>query len=70
MINAPAGELKACTEIIRFQVRHLLKNGGLGQTGIKKIKHVCDTDAHAANAGAPTALLRIDRNAFQNVHVA
>lgn len=70
MINAPAGELKTCPDIIRFQVRHFRKNGGLGQAGIKKIKHVRYTDAHAANAGAPTALLRVDRNAFQNVHVA
>ena len=30
MINAPAGELKTCPDIIWFQVRHFLKNGGLG----------------------------------------
>lgn len=62
--------MKACGDVVRFQVRHLGENRLPRQALVQEVKHVRDPDAHATNARASTALLWVRGDAVEGVHGA
>lgn len=68
MVYALAGESKASANVIRFQIRHFLKNRCLREAGVEKVEHIRNANAHASNAGAAATLQRVDGDAFKNAH--
>ena len=67
MIQAPTGEAETRGEIGGLQIRQLREDLLRRQSGREEIQNVDDTNAHPANAGTPTALLRIDSDAIHQL---
>ncbi len=65
MVNAATGVDKTGFEIIRLQVRHLVKNLDGVEASSEEIEHVTDTDAHPTHARATSALRGIDGDAIK-----
>ena len=67
MIQATTGEAEARGNIRELEIRQLRDYLLRGQAGGKKFEDVHDPDAHPANAGASTTLLRIDGDAIHQL---
>src|SRR6266545_3170690 len=64
MVKSLTGDPQAGLNILRFQVRELAQYLFGCQSAGEEIENVGDADTHAAHAGAPAALLRIDRDSL------
>ena len=64
MVNSPTCESQAGLKILRFQVRKVAQHLFRHQSAGKEIENVGDADTHPTHAGAPPALLRIDRDSL------
>ncbi len=60
MIEATTGEAQAGSDVVGLEIRKLLQHLFTGKAACEQIQHVGYTDAHPADAGPATALLRID----------
>jgi hypothetical protein len=60
MVHTLAGKGDGGFDVIRLQIWHLIKDLRVTETVAEQVEHVRHTDAHATNAGAAAALLRID----------
>lgn len=67
MVELAAGVLEAGLNVFGLKVRQLLQNLFGGQSVSQQVQHVNDTDAHAPDARAAAALLRINRN---SIHIS
>jgi len=71
MIDPAGGEAKRSLQVGGFEVRHFVQDLLGRESGSKQIEYIADADAHASNAGATPALLRIDGDSFgDHVHNA
>ena len=64
MIETPTRESEACAHVGQLEVRKLLDDLTRAQSRGEQIEHVDDPDAHAADAGAATTLVRVHRDAL------
>ena len=64
MVNSPTRESQAGLKILRFQVREVAQHLFWRQSAGEEIENVGDADTHPTHAGAPPALLRIDRDSL------
>ncbi|MEJ7872464.1 MAG: hypothetical protein WKF67_09405 [Rubrobacteraceae bacterium] len=68
MIQPAAREPEARADVFEFEVRHLLDDL-LGREPVRqKVQHVTHPNPHPANAGTPTALLRVHRYAIRQLN--
>lgn len=64
MIEPAARKPQARANIFEFEIRHFLDDLFRREIICQKIQNVADSNPHATEAGAPSALLRIYRNAI------
>ncbi len=64
MVEPTARKPQARTNIFEFEIRHLLEDLFRRETVCQKIQNVADSNPHATDAGTPSALLRICRDAI------
>ena len=64
--------MQARTNIVRFQIGEIDKNLRLGNAGCEHLEDVGDTNTHATNAGAATALERVECDSVERcgIHAA
>ncbi len=67
MIQSSARVTQRSGDVLWLEIRQLLEDLGLGQSGGEQIEDVGDPNAHSSNAGTSTALLGIDRDALEKV---
>ena len=67
MIALARSVLKHGGDVVGFKIRIVRDDFVATGTGSKQIQHVTHADAHATNARATTALLRVERDAVQEV---
>ena len=64
MIGFGGGVFQAGGDVVWFQVRVVFEDFGLWHFGGQQIEHVLHADAHPADAGTATALVRIEGDAI------
>jgi hypothetical protein len=57
-----------CPQIVQFEIRKLGQDIVFRHPGTEHFQHIFHPNTHVTNAGFPSALLGIDRNAIQDVH--
>jgi hypothetical protein len=57
MVKATARKPQAGADIFKFKIGKFLKNLLRGEAVGEKVQHVANPNAHATNAGSPSALL-------------
>lgn len=67
MVETPTREPEARTDILEFEVGHLIENFLWGEAARKEIENVAHPYPHAANARTPSALLGIRRYALRQL---
>lgn len=68
MIALTRGEFQHSGDVRRFKQRIVRQNLVVRRARRQQVEHVLDADAQASNAGAPAALLRVDRDAMKFTH--
>jgi hypothetical protein len=69
MIELPGRVFEGRSNVLRFEIWIVGQDFIASHTRCKQIKHVRYANAHPADAGSPTALIGIDRNSMQLIHV-
>ena len=64
MIDSTTGKPDRGVDVFGFEVGHFIKDLLRRKSCQEQIEDVCYADAHAANAGPPTALFGIEGDAF------
>lgn len=64
MIKTAAGEFQTGGNIFRFKVRQFFKDLLLREISGQQIEDIDDSNSHPTDAGPPTTLCRVDRDAF------
>ena len=64
MIEPTTGKTKARRDVFRFEIRQLFEDLLLSEPCGEKIQDVNHPNPHPTNAGPPSALCRIHRDAF------
>src|ERR671919_1671955 len=68
MTNPPAYKAQACLNVFRLQIWEFFNDLIWGQPIGKQIQNVAVSNSHATDAGAATALLRINSDSFSKFH--
>ncbi len=68
MINFFRRVFQARSDVVRFQIRKILKNFRLRNAGGEHFQHVLHADAQASDARAPPALPGVKCNAMDVFH--
>lgn len=66
MIHPPTREPQARANVFEFEVGHPIEDLLRRETAREEIQNAADSNPHPADAGTPSALLRIYRDAICN----
>lgn len=65
MIDAAPSIDQARLDVVRFKIRHFIKDLSCVKTGRKKVQDIAYADSHASYAGTTTTFSWIDRDTFE-----
>jgi hypothetical protein len=66
VVGLLGSEGKTSADILLLQIRKIGEDLGLADTGSQQIENILHSDAHAADAWATAALIRVERDAIHN----
>ncbi len=64
MIGFGSGVFQTGSDVVGFQIRIVFEDFSFGHSGGQQIKHVLHADAHPADAGTASTLVRVEGDAF------
>ncbi len=59
MVEVARRKPKACLQVVRFEIRHLVKDLGGSQARCEEVENITHANAHPPHAGPAPALLRV-----------
>ncbi len=68
VIRQAGGVELGCAEILELKVREFLQDIGIAHPGPEHLEDILHANPHSPDAGFTPALIRIDRDAFEQVH--
>lgn len=68
VIRQAGGVELGCPEILELEVREFLQDIGVAHPGPEHLEDILHANPHSPDAGSTPALIRIDRDAFEQVH--
>jgi hypothetical protein len=68
VVRLGRGELETSPDVSGFKIGIVFEDFLFRNPGGKEVKHVHDTDAHPSDAGAATALFRVECDSIHGTH--